>query len=104
MEHGLNGKLGHLSGVLRFSLVGNDDTTTLASMTVKAESGYIAGEYAVDFTNGKLTALEGGSSTLNYSFGEGLKLSSEAKNFFLVLPCFLRQIKNLQRSSCASLL
>ena len=87
MERGLNGKLGHLSGVLRFSLVGNDDTTTLASMTVKAESGYIAGEYAVDFTNGKLTALEGGSSTLNYSFGEGLKLSSEAEDFFLVLPC-----------------
>lgn len=87
MESGMNGKLGHLSGVLRFSLVGNGDNTTLASMTVKAETGYIAGEYAVDFTNGKLTALEGASSTLRYSFGEGLKLSSEAKNFFLVLPC-----------------
>ncbi len=87
MERGMNGKLGHLSGVLRFSLVGDNANTTLASMTVKAESGYIAGEYAVDFTNGKLTALEGGSSTLNYSFGEGLKLSSEAEDFFLVLPC-----------------
>ena len=87
MEGGMNGKLGHLSGVLRFSMVAKDDKTTLKSMKVTTESGAIAGEFAVDFTTGQLTALEGASSTLNYSFGEGLKLSTEAKNFFVVLPC-----------------
>ena len=87
MANGMNGKLGHLSGVLRFALVAEDDNTTLKSMTVTTESGSIVGEFAVDFTNGKLTALEGASSTLNYLFGDGLKLSAEAKEFFVVLPC-----------------
>ena len=87
MEKGMNGKLGHLSGVLRFTLVASDDKTTLKSMIVTAESGAISGEFAVDFSNGKLTALESASSTLSYSFGEGLKLSAEGEQFFLVLPC-----------------
>ena len=81
-------KLNHLSGVLRFGILGPDNTSTLASMTITAESGAIAGAFDVDFSNGKLTALEGASSTLNYSFGEGLQLSTtEAKEFFVVLPC-----------------
>ena len=86
MEKGMNGSLRHLSGVLRFSMVSDSDHTTLASMTIKAENGCIAGEFAVDFTNGNLTALEGASSTLDYSFGEGLKLSSDPEDFFVVLP------------------
>ena len=86
MEAGMNGKLGHLSGVLRFTLVGADDKTTLKSMVVTAESGAISGEFSVDFSNGKLTAVNA-SSSLNYSFGEGLKLTAEGKQFFLVLPC-----------------
>lgn len=88
MKDGMNGKLGHLSGVLRLSILGTDDATTLKSMTVTAEDGSIVGEFAVDFTTGKLTALEGASSTLNYSFGEGLTLSTtEAKQIYIVLPC-----------------
>ena len=87
MTNGMNGKLGHLSGVLRFTLTAADGKTTLKGMTVTAESGAIAGEFAVDFSNGKLTALENASSTLEYSFGEGLALSAEGKEFFLVLPC-----------------
>ena len=80
-------KLNHLSGVLRFAIKGPDNATTLASMTITAESGAIAGAFDVDFSNGKLTALEGASNTLNYSFGEGLQLSAtEAKEFFVVLP------------------
>ena len=87
MESGMNGKLGHLSGVLRFTLTDAQGKITLKNMTVATESGAIAGEFAVDYTNGKLTALEGASSTLEYSFGEGLTLSPEGKQFFLVLPC-----------------
>ncbi len=87
MESGMNGKLGHLSGILRFTVTATDGKTALKSVTVTAESGAIAGEFAVDFSNGKLTALEGASSTLEYSFGEGLALSAEGKQFFLALPC-----------------
>ena len=79
-------KLNHLSGVLRFTLASSDDKTTLASMTITAESGAISGAFEVDFSNGKLTALDGASNTLNYSFGEGLKLSAEGEEFFVVLP------------------
>ncbi len=80
-------KLNHLSGVLRFGVKSPDSNSVLASMTITAESGAIAGAFEVDFSNGKLTALEGASNTLNYSFGDGLQLSTtEAKEFFVVLP------------------
>ena len=80
-------KLNHLSGVLRFAVKAPSGNSALASMTIVAESGAIAGAFDVDFSNGKLTALEGASNTLNYSFGEGLQLSTtEEKEFFVVLP------------------
>ena len=81
-------KLNHLSGVLRFAILGSDNTSTLASMTIIAESGAIAGAFDIDFSTGKLTPNEGATNTLNYSFGEGLSLSTtEAREFFVVLPC-----------------
>lgn len=76
--------LQHLSGVLKFRFTG---TVTLDRMVVKAGSGYIAGDFAINFDNGALTPLESAVSTIEYSFGEGLQLStSSAKEFFLVLP------------------
>ena len=81
-------KLNHLSGVLRFAILGSDNTSTLASMTIIAESGAIAGAFDIDFSTGKLTPNEGATNILNYSFGEGLSLSTtEAREFFVVLPC-----------------
>ena len=87
MESGMNDKLSHLSGILRFTISADDGETSLKSMTVTAESGSISGEFEVDYSNGKLTALPSASSTLNYSFGDGLVLSEEGEQFFLVLPC-----------------
>lgn len=88
MSKGLNGKLGHLSGVVRLSILGTDDNTTLKNMILSAEKGCITGRFAVDFSNGKLSALDNASSVLNYSFGDGLKLSTtEAEDFYVVLPC-----------------
>lgn len=76
--------LQHLSGVLKFRFTG---TVTLDRMVVKAGSGYIAGDFAINFDNGALTPLESAVSTIEYSFGDGLQLStSSAKEFFLVLP------------------
>ena len=87
MERGLSGKLSHLGGVLRFGVVGASENVALKDMIITAETGSITGAFAVDFSNGKLTALDGASSTLHYSFGQGLNLSTtEAKNFFVVLP------------------
>ena len=81
-------KLNHLSGVLRFAILGSDNTSSLASMTITAESGAIAGAFDIDFSTGKLTPNEGATNILNYSFGEGLSLSTtEAREFFVVLPC-----------------
>ena len=81
-------KLNHLSGVLRFAIVGPDNSTVLTDMTITAENGAIVGNFDVDFSNGKLTASSNTSNTLTYSFGEGLQLSTSGeKEFFVVLPC-----------------
>ena len=81
---GQNIQLNHLSGVLRFNFKGE---ATLASMTVTAEKGSIAGDFSLNFENGAITPTESATSTIEYSFGSGLALSAdEAKDFFLVLP------------------
>ena len=81
-------KLNHLSGVLRFNIKGATSATTLKKMVIKAETGAVAGTFSLDFATGALTPVEATSSTLEYSFGEGLALSTEeAKSFFVVLPC-----------------
>ena len=79
--------LNHLSGVLRFGVVAQDDATTLESLTVTAGEGHIAGTFEVDFANGKLLPTESVYRSFDYSFGEGLTLSkSEAKDIFVVMP------------------
>ena len=76
--------LQHLSGVLKFGFTG---AVTLDRMVVKSGSGYIAGDFAVNFDNGALTPLDSAVSTIEYSFGDGLQLSADsAKEFFLVMP------------------
>ena len=78
-------RLNHLSGVLRFNING---ATTLKRMVIKAETGAIAGVFSLDFATGTLTPASAQSSTLEYSFGEGLTLSTEeSKSLFVVLPC-----------------
>ena len=76
-------QLNHLSGVMRFAFKG---AVTLESMTVIAGKGYIAGDFAVDFATGALTPSNGATSTIDYSFGNGLTLTDEEQEFFLVLP------------------
>lgn len=81
-------RLNHLGGVLRFNFLGANDDTTLESMTVSVEEGYIAGTFAVDFATGALTPQGSATSTLEYLFGDGLTLSqTETKSFYVVLPC-----------------
>ena len=76
-------KLQHLAGVLRFNFVGK---TALMSMTVTAESGNIGGVHEIDCKTGALTPTENVTKTINYSFGEGLQLSTTAVPFYITLP------------------
>lgn len=81
-------KLRHLSGVLRFSMVGDKEGTTLKKLVVKSGEGKIAGQFAVNFADGTIAPTESATSTFEYSFGEGLALSTEqSKEFFVVMPC-----------------
>ena len=80
--------LKHLSGVLRFGIKGASEGTTLSKVVIKAGSGHIVGDFAVDFAAGTLSAADNTGSTLEYSFGEGLPLSTtKSKEFFVALPC-----------------
>ena len=77
-------KLSNLSGVLRFSFKG---AVTITSMSVTAAEGALAGNYAIDCTTGALSDGTGLASTVEYSFGGGLKLdAADAKPFYLALP------------------
>ena len=73
----------HLCGVLRFSLTGS---ATLRSMTISAEQGALAGRYTIDCSTGTLGEGTNTTSTISYSFGEGLALSDEAQHLFVTLP------------------
>ena len=77
--------LKHLGSVLKFNFKGNG--VALASMTIQSGEGVIAGDFSVDFATGKITPSSSAVSTINYSFGEGLALSTDkAASFFVVLP------------------
>ena len=79
--------LKHLGSVLKFNLKGSEGGVVLKSMTIKSGNGAIAGEFAIDFATGKITASSSAASTVELLFGEGLALSVEqAKSFFVVLP------------------
>lgn len=81
-------KLQYLSGALRLSIKGDAEGTTLSRMVVNAGEGKIAGTFDIDFESGVITPSESAVSTLEYSFGDGLALSTtEAKEFFVALPC-----------------
>ena len=80
--------LKHLGSVVQFNFKAAVNGTTLKSMVIKSGEGVIAGEYTIDFATGKITPSESAVSTIDYSFGSGLALSTtQVKSFFVVLPC-----------------
>ena len=89
VEAATNGiNLKHLSGVLRFSIKGDAEGTTLDRVVIEAGAGKIVGDFSVDFTTGKLAAADSANSVLEYSFGSGLALSTTKEEaFYVVLPC-----------------
>ena len=79
--------LKHLGSVLKFNFKGAESGVVLKSMVIKSGAGVIAGDFALDFETGKITPSSSAVSTINYSFGDGLALStSTVASFFVVLP------------------
>ena len=67
-------ELKHLTGVLKFGIVGS---ATLTKVTVAtADHTLIAGTFDIDFESGAVTPTEDASNTITYSFNNGLKLNS----------------------------
>ena len=83
-EEGSATILNHLTGVLRFAVKGD---VTLASLSVVATDGALAGTYDVNCATGTLTAQEGKTSnTVSMTFGEGLVLGAEATPIYVAVP------------------
>ena len=76
--------LSHLAGILRIAPKG--ESVVLASMTVTAVNGKIAGNYDVDCATGALTAHDDAVSTLTVTFGDGLALGAEATPIYVAVP------------------
>ena len=83
-EEGSAPALNHLTGVLRFAVKGE---VTLATLSVVATNGTLAGTYDVNCATGALTAQEGTTSnTVSMSFGDGLTLGAEATPIYVAVP------------------
>ncbi len=77
-------KLSHLTGILKIGLVGSETLTHAQISTI--DRAPIAGPFAIDFESGKVTATETSKSIINYSFGEGVTLSSEPTYIHVAVP------------------
>ena len=74
----------HLTGVLRVAPYG--EGVTLTSLTVKSESGKIAGTFDVNCQTGELTPRADATNTLTVTFGTGLALAASAET---ALPIYI---------------
>ena len=77
-------QLNHLTGVLKIGVVGSATITKAQISTI--DRAPIAGPFALDFTNGELTATAESKSVINYSFGEGVQLSGNATYLHVAVP------------------
>ena len=77
-------KLRHLGGVMRFNILAPTEGIVLKNVVITAGEGSIAGEFEVDFETGAITPSANLSSSIEYSFGNGLELSTtEAKSLYV---------------------
>ena len=77
-------ELRHLTGVLKIGVVG---TATLKKAQISTiDNAPIAGAFDIDFTNGEVEPSATAVSTINYSFGEGVALSSEPTYIHVAVP------------------
>ena len=83
-ENGGGLQLTHLTGVLKIGVTG-DKTLSYAQIST-VDRTPIAGAFALDFTNGELTATTSSQELIGYSFGEGLALSTTPTHLHIAVP------------------
>ena len=77
-------QLSHLTGVLKIGVVGS---ATIAKAQISTiDRAPIAGAFAIDFATGAVSATAESKHVINYSFGEGAQLSSEATYLHVAVP------------------
>ena len=77
-------QLSHLTGVLKIGVVGSATITKAQISTI--DRAPIAGPFAIDFATGAVSATADSKHVINYSFGEGVQLSSEATYLHVAVP------------------
>ena len=76
--------LQHLTGVLKIGVTGNK-TLTHAKIS-NADRTPIAGEFALDFAKGEIAPTTSSKEFINYSFSDGIALSSEPTYIHIAVP------------------
>ena len=81
---GLGLTLNHLTGVLKIGVTGSAKLVLAQISNVNRKP--IAGAFDFDFEKGEATATAASKEVINYSFGEGIQLSSEPTYIHAVVP------------------
>ena len=77
-------QLEYLAGVLQFNVTG---VATLQSVIIETVDGApLAGTFDYDFAKGTLKAKAGATSSVEYTFGDGLDLTGGNKSFNVAVP------------------
>ena len=76
--------LNHLTGVLKIGVTGSATLTHAQISTINRAP--IAGAFAIDFTSGVVTPSKEATATINYSFGDGVALSSTPTYMHIAVP------------------
>ena len=77
-------KLNHLTGVLKIGVKGEAVLSKAQISTI--DRAPIAGAFDINFETGELTATTASKDVIEYSFGEGLQLTSEAQYIHVAVP------------------
>ena len=77
-------KLHHLTGVLKIGVTGSATLTHAQVSTI--DRAPIAGAFDIDFASGEVTPTDKASATIDYSFGEGVALSTEPTYLHIAVP------------------
>lgn len=81
---GLGVELNHLTAILKIGVVGN--AKLVLAQISNADRKAIAGAFDLDFEKGEATATATSKEVIEYSFGEGVELSSEPTYLHIAVP------------------
>ena len=84
-ENGADITLNHLTGVLKIGVTGDGEILTQAQIST-IDRAPIAGAFDINFATGELEATESSKAVINYSFGEGVTLSSTPTYLHIAVP------------------